>query len=230
MTAVEVAANVAYLARRRGAAVAVALYAADELLAGLPRPVADGVGRLLAGAEIVVHTGSRVLGVESRSITLADGRSALADIVVNASGLAPAPLLASLGLPLERGGLVVDETLSSPVADHIFGGGDCIALAGHRLPRIGVHAIRQAPVLLHNLLARIEERPLQPFVPQAHCLTIMNLGDGRGLALRNGLAWRGRLAWWLKHAIDRRFLDTYRRLPLPQAGTAFDPTPPRSHA
>jgi hypothetical protein len=38
----------------------------------------------------------------------------------------------------------------------------------------------------------------------------MNLGDGTGLAARGSLWWGGRIAFWLKHWIDLRFLRGYR--------------------
>jgi NADH dehydrogenase FAD-containing subunit len=93
----------------------------------------------------------------------------------------------------------------------VFGGGDCIALAGRRLARVGVYAVREAPVLFHNLLATLEGRPLRRFRPQRRYLLIMNLGDGTGLATWGGLWWYGRLAFWLKDRIDRAFLKEYQR-------------------
>ncbi|MEP5518218.1 MAG: hypothetical protein ABJP87_25075, partial [Bauldia litoralis] len=113
------------------------------------------------------------------------------------------------------GSLHVDPWLRSTGDPAIFAAGDCIAFDGAPLPRVGVYAVRQAPVILHNMLASLEGTPLMRFEPQKHFLTIMNLGDDTGLALRAGLHWRGRLAWRLKDAIDRRFLASHRPDPTP---------------
>ena len=104
----------------------------------------------------------------------------------------------------------MDATLQSIADERIFAAGDCIRLEGHRLPKLGVFGVRQAPVLLHNLRAFLQGRPLQTFRPQPRCLAILNLGDGRGLALWGPLHWQGQLSLRLKDAIDRRFLARYR--------------------
>lgn len=69
--------------------------------------------------------------------------------------------------------------------------------------------VRQAPVLLHNLRAFLNDQPLQTFEPQKRCLMILNLGCGRALALWGPFHWQGRLSLWLKDVIDRRFLAKY---------------------
>jgi NADH dehydrogenase FAD-containing subunit len=75
---------------------------------------------------------------------------------------------------------------------------------------LGVYAVREAPVLLENLLAAIDNRPATKYEPQKRCLTVLNLGLGYGLALWGGFHWLGPAAMWLKDAIDRRFLSRYR--------------------
>jgi NADH dehydrogenase FAD-containing subunit len=108
------------------------------------------------------------------------------------------------------GALLVDRYLRSVADPRVFGGGDCIAFQGRALPRVGVYAIREAPILFHNLLATLQGRPLRPFKPQRHCLLILNLGDGTGLATWGRFHWHGRLAFWLKDRIDRAFLREYQ--------------------
>ena len=119
-------------------------------------------------------------------------------------------MLRTLGLPVEAdGALRVDAYLRSPADPLVHGGGDCVAFDERPLARAGVYGIRQAPVLLDNLLAALNGGPPRPFGPQRHYLWIMNLGDGTGLAMRGNLWWHGRAALRLKDWIDRRFLGTY---------------------
>lgn len=134
-----------------------------------------------------------------------------ADHVVIAGGLSVPDIITRLGLPVVEGrGLAISDTLQSPAADWVFAAGDCAAMVNHRLPRLGVYGVRQAPVLLANMAARYCGRPLGHYRPQPHALAILNLGNGMGLALR-GRAWfAGRLALVAKQWLDQRFIDSYR--------------------
>ncbi len=95
-------------------------------------------------------------------------------------------------------------------ADGVFAAGDCLHFVPRPLPKIGVFAVREAPILLHNLRASLDGRSLETFTPQDRYLSILNLGNRRALAYRGRLVWSGRLAWWLKDRNDRRWLDLYR--------------------
>ncbi len=216
MTGVEVAANLERLARRLGAAFEISLYTAGGVLDDLPRAASEGATRALQRRGVTTATQSRVTKLEEGKIVLADGRTAAADFVVNASGLRPSAVTRALGLPLDaEGAIIVEATLASVGSPSVFAAGDCIAFCGTGLPRVGVYAIRQAPILFQNLLATIEGRPLVAFEPQKRFLTIANLGDDTGLALRGALHWHGRLAWLLKDWIDDAFLAEYRPRPTP---------------
>lgn len=216
MTGVEVAANLEQLARRIGAAFEIALYAAGGVLDELPRAASEGVTRALQRRRVTILTQSRVTRLEEGRIVLADGRTEPADFVVNASGLRPAPVCRALGLPLDaEGAIIVDATLASIGSRSVFAAGDCASFCGTALPRVGVYAIRQAPILFQNLIATLEGRPLTAFVTQKRFLTIANLGDDTGLAVRGALHWQGWLAWLLKDRIDAAFLAEYRPRPTP---------------
>jgi NADH dehydrogenase FAD-containing subunit len=210
-TGCEVAANVEGLARRECAGVEVTLVTrGPRLLEGFP----DGAGRtmlrVLQRRGVRVLTGATAARVEEHAVFLADGQALPCDIAVHAWGLAPPALLHESGLPTESGGLRVDEHLRCVGDERIFGGGDCIAFPGPPLPRVGVHAVREAPILFHNLLATVRGTALRRYDPQKRCLLILNLGDGTGLATWGGWHYRGWLAYRLKDWLDRSFLRKYR--------------------
>ena len=210
-TAAELAANIAGLAARRGASATVTLAAAGDLLAQMPPGAATALLKNFAERGIVVRRGFRVLRLADGLAFSESGGSLPFDRFVNATGLHPRSLPGA-DLPLgEDGAMLVDRYLRSPADPRIHGGGDGVAVDGHALPRIGVYAIREAPVLLDNLLASLEGTPPEEFSPQRRYLWIVNLGDGTGLAMRGRFWWRGRLALRLKDWIDRRFLDALRR-------------------
>jgi len=209
---VEVAAAIQQLAVRRGGAVGVTLLAeADRLLPGIRPAAATRVVRELERRGVRCATGTRVTAIEADRVQTASGDGHPFDLLALATGLVPVPLLRRSGVQTDHAGaLLVDATLRSVAEPTVFGAGDCIAFAGRALPHIGVHAVKQAPVLLHNLLAALDGRPPRRYRPQRRALLILNLGDGTGLATWGGLAWRGRAAFWLKDRIDRRWLQRAR--------------------
>jgi selenide,water dikinase len=69
--------------------------------------------------------------------------------------------------------------------------------------------VRQAPVLVDNLAAMLDDRPLERYEPQSRWLAILHLGEREGLATWGPLWWHGRAALWLKDRIDRRWMARY---------------------
>jgi NADH dehydrogenase FAD-containing subunit len=161
------------------------------------------------GVQLALH--SPVVRVESQAVTTADGKQVPYDFLVHAMGLTPPAILRATGLPTSTdGALLVDPFLRSVADLRVFGGGDCIALQERELAKVGVYAVREAPILYHNLLASLQGRRLRRFRPQRRFLLILNLGDGTGLLTWGPFSWHSRLAFWLKDRIDRAFLRAYR--------------------
>ena len=211
-TGCEIAANVERLARVRGGAVTITLLArGDRVLEQIPAPAAQRVASALERRGIVIRRRAAVHRVEPGVAVTADGRREAFDVLVDASGLRPSRLLAATGLPTNGdGALLVDDHLRSIADPRVHGAGDCVALRGADLARVGVFAVRQSPILFHNLLASLDGTAPRRFVPQRRYLLILNLGDGTGLATRGRWYWQGRLAFRLKDYIDRRFLAEYQ--------------------
>ena len=208
----EIAANVRALV---GAEAEVIILAqGDDIAPAFAHRTAAALRRWLAARDIVVRGDSAVSHVEGKVAVAKNGERHAFDFLVNATGLHPPAILAETGLPVsERGELLVDDCLRSTGDPSVFGGGDCVRLRGRELAKIGVYAVRSAPILYHNLLATLEGRPLLTFHPQRHFLLILNLGGGYGLASWRGFHSLGRAAFWLKDRIDRAFLARYQSLP-----------------
>lgn len=198
-------------AARDGVAVSVRIVSDAPIVERFPPGATRSLRRELGGRGIEAIEGVRAAEIRDGEVELADGRRMEADVVLAATGLVPPAILRRFGIPLgEDGGLEVDVHLRSVADSRVFAVGDCAWFAPRPLPRVGVFAVRQAPVLLENLVATLVGRPPRPFEPQRHYLLILNLGDGRGLATRGSLYWRGRLAFRLKDWLDRRFLARHR--------------------
>jgi NADH dehydrogenase FAD-containing subunit len=211
-TGCELAANLSGLVRRCGGRAELTLVSSGEsILRQWPAGAAAAVAAGLQRRGVCLRARRRVCRIGPCMAGLDDGSELPFDMLVNATGLAPSPVIAGSGLAVSRdGALLVDRRLRAVGGYEIYGAGDCAAIEDLELPKVGVYAVREAPVLFGNLSAALEGAPLHDFEPQRRFLLIMNLGDGTGLAARNGLWWRGRAALWLKDWIDRRFLDQYR--------------------
>lgn len=163
----------------------------------------------LAAQGITFRGGVVAERVDREGVHCADGRLLPADIVVWSTGAAAPPLFAAAQLPVdEQGFLCVDATLRCVSRPDVLGAGDAIALRDtHQLPKAGVFAVRQGPVLAANLrlIARGVAR-LQFYQPQRLFLSLLNTCDGRAILSYGRVALHTRWAWHLKDRIDRRFV------------------------
>ncbi|CAA9444551.1 MAG: hypothetical protein AVDCRST_MAG02-89 [uncultured Rubrobacteraceae bacterium] len=206
----EVAVNVARLMRDSGSGGEITVVeAGPDLLPTSPQRArrimlerlrAGGVGVIL-GQKASLRPGAAVLE---------DGTRLEADLILAATGVAPPQVFARSGLATgDDGSLWVNRHLQNPNDERIFGGGDAVAYRGTRLPRFGVFAVHQGPVLYRNLQAVLRDEPLAPYEPQRRYLYILDLGDATGLAIYGPLTLRGRLPLRLKHKIDKSFVREY---------------------
>lgn len=134
-----------------------------------------------------------------------------------------------------RGALAVDDagfvridaqlrSLSHPC---VFAVGDCASWPDHPLPKAGVHAVRMAPVLAHNLRAVLAGTGgLATHRPQRQFLALLSTGDGRAIASRGGFGAEGVWAWRWKDHIDRRFIGQFATPALPGRPDPALPTQP----
>ncbi|WP_417329695.1 NAD(P)/FAD-dependent oxidoreductase [Halomonas cupida] len=134
---------------------------------------------------------------------------ATADHVILATGLRPAT--DALGLAAAGScGLPVDRQLRVLGLSDVLAAGDGIDFDGRKLARIGVHGVRQGPVLLHNLQATLEGQPLRDYQPPKRALSIINLSADEGVALYGRYWWGGKAALVWKRWLDRRFIELHR--------------------
>lgn len=205
----EVVAALAGLARRLGLESPLYLVTPTGASWGPPGARRRLCETLIARGVTIVD--SAVADYRPGHCTLGDGRVLPCDHLVWAGGLRPPSLIAALDLPLAADGrLTVSPTLCSIGDATIFGVGDCAVIEGAARPAAGVFGVRAAPILLNNLMALGDDRPLRRFQPQRRWLSIMDLGDGHGLAMRGRLWWLGRSALRLKRALDLAFVRRMR--------------------
>jgi len=112
--------------------------AAPRILPALPERLSRAAAKLLDGLKVRVHTGAPVTEVTANGVTLANGLSIPAELVVWAAGIKAADLLKDIaGLETNAlNQLVVRPTLQTTRDDAIFAFGDCAACPwpGHDVP------------------------------------------------------------------------------------------------
>lgn len=184
----------------------------DQLLRGYGKGFARLAGRALDRHAIHRRLGSRVALAPDDRVELESGGTLPSDLTIWLTGPQGAPLLAGSGLPTEpRGFLWTDDSLQSIADRTVFAVGDCGTLAKHpAIAKSGVYAVREAPVLWHNLIAAARNQPLASYRPQRNFLSILNTSDGRALLRYGRVKSWSRWAWWLKDRIDRGFIGKYQ--------------------
>ncbi len=200
--------------------------AAPEILPGYGARARKSVLAQLQRRGIRVHCDARVVAVSDRQFTLADGARADYDELFWCTGAAPAPWIAQSGLETdEQGFLAVRDTLQSIHEDCIFGAGDIAVQLNHPRPRAGVFAVRQGPVLAHNLRAFLLHKPLRQHRPQRRFLSLLSLGDKNATADRGAFTATGPWVWRWKDNIDRKFMARFSDLPPRMPGNRQDTLP-----
>ena len=168
--------------------------------------------------DIAIHLGKKVIRVAEGHVQFQDGSQLDVDVAIWATGAVAPPLLNSCELPKdERGFLLTRSTLQSTANDAVFAVGDSGTIDGSRMPKAGVYAVRQGPILWNNIDKFLRGASLEEYRPQHGFLKLLNLGDGRALAEYRGTTWRGQWCWRLKDRIDRRFIamyQDYRAMPM----------------
>ncbi len=211
----EIAMNVRALLRRLGAreSAVVLLAGGERLFEQFAPAAARKAARLLRASGVEVKLNARVARVEANMAVTSGGERVPFDFLVNATGLKPPALLRRSGFATDDGAMRVNRHLQAVGHPSVFGGGDCVAFDPRPLAKIGVYAVRESSVLFHNLTAYLDQKPhrLRAFKPQRSFLLILNLGGGEGLAVWRRFAWHGRLAFWFKDFLDRRFLTASRK-------------------
>ena len=176
----------------------------------MTRLLAERGVRLLARHRAVAVRPGRV-----EAMTAGDERVTVdCDLAITVTHAGAPAWLGDSGLDLDDGGFVrIRETLQSTADPFVFAAGDIASFDARPLPKSGVYAVRQGPVLAENLARLAAGRTLRTYRPQSHALALISSGDRNAVASRGGLALEGRWVWRVKDWIDRHWMRKYQELP-----------------
>jgi len=196
------------------------------LLTGHHPRVARIIGRYLEAKGITCLTGLRVSSVDKAGVHFDGHPSMPCDFLLWATGGAPHGLLKQTNLETSETGFIrVRPTLQVMGYDNIYAAGDCIEFESRPLPKSGVYAVREGPVLARNIHACLENRPMAAYRPQASALALLMTGTRNAVASRRLASFHGPWVWRLKDWIDRRWMRKFEPSLLPPMEPADEPAP-----
>ena len=215
--------------KSHGLAADLALFDSNrEILSTYGTGAIRRVRRILSERGVMVHMNTRMEDFDAGALRDAAGRRYPADLVIWAVGAAAPEVLEGFRLPkCERGFLAVRDTLQTTADLPVFAVGDTASLVGQAIPKAGVYAVREGPILWENLQHWFAGEPLIPYRPQRRFLSLLATGDGRAVLDYYGWSAEGRWVWRLKDRIDRKFVRLYQdvpqRMPTGSQGALRDP-------
>ena len=176
----------------------VLVEALGRLLTSFDEALAEYTLRHFKREGIEVRTAAKVAVVEKGAVRLETGEVLPCGLVLWAGGNAPAPLLASLGLPLTpRGRLAVTPFLGLLGRPGVYAVGDCAAVGEPPLPATAQVAQQQGEYLARALdrnIAGKAGKTVEPFRFKTSGM-LAYIGGGQALADLPKVKWSGRGAW-----------------------------------
>jgi NADH:ubiquinone reductase (H+-translocating) len=134
--------------------------AASRVLPELGEHLGEVSLRVLSERGIEIRLGTSIESATDEGVTLSDGTFVPTRTLVWCAGVAASPLVSTLGVPLKKGRLVVDEYLSVAGRSDVFALGDCAAVPdlarpGEITPPTAQHALRQGRTAAINVAASL---------------------------------------------------------------------------
>jgi NADH:quinone reductase (non-electrogenic) len=133
---------------------------APRVLPELDRRLGEGAMAVLRRRGVEVRLGTTVEEATADWVRLSDGDTIPTHTLVWCTGVSPSPLIATLGLPTERGRLRVGADLRVPEAPDVFAFGDAAAVPdlarpGQLTTQTAQHAQRQGKLAARNVAASL---------------------------------------------------------------------------
>ncbi|HLP07458.1 MAG TPA: NAD(P)/FAD-dependent oxidoreductase [Opitutaceae bacterium] len=177
------------------------------VLAHLPPALSASARRQLERLGVEVRTGRRVQQIGPGTVDLGDETIRAANILW-AAGVAPVPVIRSLGVPLDRAGRIeVEPDLSVPGRPAVFAGGDIVAVSdgrGGMVPGVAPAAMQMGRFVARVIsdearLGGLGEPRTRPSFRYVDKGTLATIGRSAAVAQIGRLRFAGLFAWitWL---------------------------------
>ncbi len=207
----ELAMAMAHALGKKGSAYQITLVDRSKILTEATPSGAQKLRHALAEHAVTILEDAGVVAVTKQGLTLRNSVDIGSNFTVGAAGAKAYDWQDQLGLDTENGFIRVNPMLQSS-DPAIFATGDCAHLTHAPRTKAGVFAVRQAPILFDNLVARAAGKSLRSYHPQKDYLKLISLGGKRALAEKWGRSISGAYLWHRKDQIDQTFMAQFRDL------------------
>ncbi|WP_037577670.1 NAD(P)/FAD-dependent oxidoreductase [Phaeacidiphilus oryzae] len=141
---------------------------AERVLPELDPRLSRTAANVLTDRGVRLRLGTSVAEATADGVRLTDGSSVPTRSLIWCVGVRPDPLVDELGLPTERGRLLVDEHLAVPGCPGVFACGDAAAVPdpnrpGEYTPMTAQHAVRQGRLAARNVAASCGQGAMRPY-------------------------------------------------------------------
>ncbi|GAA0845281.1 NAD(P)/FAD-dependent oxidoreductase [Streptosporangium amethystogenes subsp. fukuiense] len=141
---------------------------APRILPELDERLSRTAHRTLSERGVEIRTGTSVAEATANGVELSDGEFVATRSLIWCVGVRPDPMVESLGLPTEKGRLLVDEYLRVPGHPEIYACGDAAAVPdltrpGRYTAMTAQHAGRQGRRAARNIAASYGRGRLRPY-------------------------------------------------------------------
>jgi len=163
---------------------------------------------VLAKKGVTFRIGTAIKECTPEGVVVGEGEEIKSATVIWTGGVRGNCLIEEAGFETMRGRVKVDEFLRAPGSDHVYIIGDNSLMfnpEGRPYPPTAQIAMQQGVVCAHNLVASIRNQSPKTFV-FSNKGTVASLGKGEAIGIAFGKKYKGRVASWLKKAIDLRYL------------------------
>jgi len=186
----------------------------DRLLPELAPTLGLSAQKSLESRQVNVLLGQRAASILENGVVFTSGEMLVGGTVIATIGTQPNSLLTEIGLPTERGRLVVNSDMSVKDVDGLWAAGDC-ALVPNKLdnsfsPPTAQFAVHEGRFLAQNLIKKIQGKVTQPFSYRSKG-SMATVGHMKGVASVFGMKLTGLPAWLFWRAYYLSQMPTFGR-------------------
>lgn len=182
----------------------VLVHSGPVILPELDEKLGAYTQRKLVGRNVEIRLNTKVQGFSEGAVRLSDGTEIQTNTIVWTAGNSPNPLLETIPCAKEHGRLRATEFLELDAWPGVWALGDCAAVLDRRTGRLhpptAQHALREAKVVAHNVIASIRGQQKKRF-DFSTIAQLAAIGRRTGVANILGVNFSGFFAWWLWRTI-----------------------------
>jgi NADH dehydrogenase len=190
--------------------------AAPTALPGFDPELVEYAMQVLQKKGVTFRIGTAIKECTADGVVVGEGEEIKSQTVIWTGGVRGNRLIEEAGFETMRGRVKVDEFLRAPGHDNVYILGDNSLVfnpEGRPYPPTAQMAMQQGVNCAHNLVASIRNQPLKTYTYVGKG-TVASLGKGEAIGVAFGKKYKGRVAAWLKKAIDLRYLFIIGGIPL----------------